>query len=147
MPKSKNQLQDFSINPRIRLAACWTSVMFCYVYGDFFTLFTPGRIQHLMNGESGVGTTTPYSLLVFALLMTVPALMILLSLIVRPVFCRWLNIITGLFFSTLMLLIAVTSLDEWMLFYTWLALVEIVLTSFIVWMAFKWPQSVTEQQL
>ena len=32
------ELKDFQINVKIKLSALWVSLMFCYVYGDYFQL-------------------------------------------------------------------------------------------------------------
>ncbi len=136
----KGELRDFEINVKFKLSALWTSVMFLYVYGDFFTLFLPGRIQNLMNGQSGVGATTPMRLLIFAVLMTLPSLMVFLSVALRPTINRWLNIILGLFFSAVMILIGVTSIDTWHTFYVYLAAVEALLTLLIVRYAWTWER-------
>lgn len=137
---TSNPLEDVRINIKFKLAALWTSVMFCYVYGDFFTLFVPGHIQDLMDGKSGIGNTTPLKLLAFAVLMTIPAVMIFLSLALKPKISRILNITAGLFFTLIMALIIVTSISEWMIFYIYLAVVEVILTGSIVWLALKWPR-------
>jgi Family of unknown function (DUF6326) len=131
--------EDFKVNIKLRLAALWTSLMFCYVYGDFFSLFVPGRIQRLMDGNSGAGETTPLMLLVYAVLLAAPALMIFFSVALKARLNRLLNIIMGSFFTLVMMLVTVTSLGEWMLFYTFLGVVEITLTCIIVWQAVKWP--------
>jgi hypothetical protein len=135
-----NAPEDIQINIKIKLAALWASVMFCYVYGDFFELFVPGHIETLMKGVSGLGTTTPGKLLGFAILMSIPSVMIFLSVILPARINRWANIITGIFFTAIMLLVAVTSTGEWMLFYIYLAVVEMIITSLIVWFAWKWPR-------
>lgn len=134
-------LEDIKVNIRFKLSALWASVMFCYVYGDFFGLFTPGRIKDLMDGQSGMGTTTPFTLLAYAVLMTIPSLMIFLSLVLKPGISRWVNIITGIFFTLIMGLILVTTKSSWMLFYRYFAFIEIVLTGTIVWLSWKWPRS------
>lgn len=131
--------EDVKINIKIKLAAIWTALMFCYVYGDFFSLFVPGRIQRLMEGNSGVGETTPTTLLLYAVLLALPSLMICLSVTLRASLNRLLNIIVGIFFTLVMILVTVTSLSEWMIFYTFLGFVEIILTCIIVWQAIKWP--------
>ena len=136
----KKVLADFRIHVRFKLSALWVAVMFCYVYGDFFSLFVPGRIKSLMDGESGVGTTTPLSLLAFAILMTIPALMIFFSLVLKPAINRWINIVTGIFFTAIMVLIIISSIERWMIFYIYLAVVEIILTGLIVWQAWTWPR-------
>lgn len=131
--------EDIKINIKIKLACLWTALMFCYVYGDFFSLFVPGRIQRLMEGNSGAGETTPVTLLLYATLLTLPSLMIFLSVSLKARLNRLLNIIIGIFFTLVMTLVTVTSLGEWMIFYTFLGLVEITLTCIIVWHAIKWP--------
>lgn len=135
----KNNLEDFKINIRIKLLALWVSVMFCYVYGDFFTLFVPGRIKDLMDGNSGAGTTTPIKLLAYAILMTVPSLMVFLSIVLKPKINRWVNISVGILFTTIMALIITVSISKWMMFYIYLAFIEVILTSSIVWLAWTWP--------
>lgn len=139
MPTSQ-PLENFKVNIKIKLAALWTAVMFCYVYGDFFSLFVPGRIKGLMDGHSGVGDTSPYSLLSFAILMTIPSLMIFLSVALKPKVNRILNLITGTLFTLIMLLILATSINKWMLFYGYLALVEVVLTILVIVHAWTWPR-------
>ncbi|WP_254412549.1 DUF6326 family protein [Dyadobacter diqingensis] len=141
-----NGPEDFQVNIKIKLSALWVAVMFCYVYGDYFILFVPGHIKNLMDGNSGVGTTTPLSLLGFAVLMTLPIVMIFLSLMLKAKANRWSNISVGIFFTLVMTLIVVTSKGKWMLFYIYLGLVEIILTSTIVWLAWKWPKQVLHSQ-
>jgi len=135
------QLVDFKIDVKFKLSALWAAVMFCYIYGDFFMLFVPGHIESLMKGNSGVGATTPVKLLTFAIMMTVPSLMVFLSMALRPTINRILNILFGILFTAIMVLITATSVGEWMIFYTYLGIIEIVLTSIIVWYAFTWPRN------
>lgn len=136
-----NDLQDFKINVKVKLSALWISLMFCYVYGDFFTLFVPGRIQGLMNGQSGAGTTTPGVLLAYAVLLSIPPLMIFLSLILKPKANRLVNIVAGIFFTIVMLLVVGTSISKWMMFYSYLGVIEIIISSLIVYHALVWPKT------
>jgi len=138
--KNNAQLQDIKINIKFKLSALWAAVMFCYIYGDFFTLFVPGRIENLMNGQSGTGDTTPIKLLMYAILMTLPSIMIFLSLILKAKANRWLNIVMGIFFTLVMILVVTISVSDWMIFYTYLGIVEIVITSLIVLFAWTWPK-------
>jgi hypothetical protein len=140
MKKENGELQEFVIDVKLKLSALWVSLMFCYVYGDFFTLFVPGRVNDLANGESGIGETTPLKLLLFAMLMTVPSVMVFLSLVLRPTINRWLNIALGSFYTGIMILVALTSITIWMIFYVYLAVVEIMLTSLIVYYSWRWPR-------
>jgi hypothetical protein len=140
METTTGHFEDFKVNIRIKLSALWTAVMFCYIYGDFFTLFLPGHIASLMNGRTGVGATTPLKLLGFAVMMTLPSIMVFLCLVLRPKLNRWINLVLGVFFTAIMLLIVASSIDEWMLFYIFLGVVEIIITSLITWYAWRWPR-------
>lgn len=135
-----NGLEDFKINVKFKLSALWIATMFCYIYGDFFTLFVPGRIERLNAGNSGTGTTTPTTILMYAILLSLPALMVFLSIALRPKINRIANIVLGMFFTAIMILVVATSLDEWMMFYTYMGVVEIVLTTAIAWTAWNWPK-------
>lgn len=133
-----NFLKDFEINIKFKLAALWTSVMFCYIYGDYFELYVPDKVAGLLNGNNVLNS--PMILFLASLLMTIPALMIYLSLVLKPKLSKWLNIIFGLLFTIIMILIAVTSITPWRTFYVYLAFVEVIITSMIVWNAIKWPE-------
>jgi hypothetical protein len=135
-------LADYEINIKIKLAALWISVMFCYIYGDYFELYTPDKVAGLVNGNNVLNS--PMKLFLASILMTIPALMIYLSLVLKPKLSKILNIIFGLFFTAIMLLIAISSIKPWFTFYVFLALVEIILTSMIVWNAIKWPKHPTK---
>jgi len=37
-------LEDAKIPTRIKISALWTSVMFCYVYADYFQFYVPGKL-------------------------------------------------------------------------------------------------------
>ena len=134
-----NSLENPPINIKLKLAALWTSVMFCYIYGDYFELYAPGKVEDLMNGVGMLDT--PMKLFAASVMLAIPALMISLSVFLRPALSRWLNITFGAFFTGIMLLIAVNSLAIWYTFYVFLAFVESVLTATIVWQAWKWPRS------
>ena len=135
-----NDLQDFKINVKVKLSALWISLMFCYIYGDFFSLFVPGRIKGLMNGQSGTGQITPWVLLAYAVLLSIPPLMIFLSLILKPKVNRILNIAVGIFFTVVMLLVVGTSIDKWMIFYIYLGSIEIIISLLIVYQSWFWPK-------
>ena len=138
--KDTTNFENVRIDVKLKLSALWSSVMFCYIYGDFFSLFVPGRIDSLMNGNSGAGTTTPLKLLMFAILMTLPSVMVFLSLLMKPKINRWTNVSMGIFFTAIMVLVVVTSIDKWMIFYIFLGATEIAITLLIVWYAWNWPK-------
>ncbi|KIC00234.1 hypothetical protein OA93_01070 [Flavobacterium sp. KMS] len=130
--------EDFKINVRIKLSALWASVMFCYIYGDYFSLYVPNKIQGFVSGDNMLDN--PIKLFAATILMVIPSLMIFLSILLKPKLARLLNIIFGIIYTGIMLLIAATTLAPWWAFYVFLALVESVITVLIVWQAYKWPR-------
>ncbi|MCB0659122.1 MAG: hypothetical protein KDC57_23425 [Saprospiraceae bacterium] len=133
--------EDFTVNTRLKLTALWTSVMFCYLYGDYFELYVPQKLEGMINGNNLLDS--PIKLLVAACLLTIPALMIVATLWLKPRLTRILNMVWGIFFTTVMVMIAFTSLSPWRSFYVFLALVESCITAVIVWQAWKWPKTTT----
>ncbi|HMG91066.1 MAG TPA: DUF6326 family protein [Chryseolinea sp.] len=133
-----NQLEDFKINVKFKLSALWTAVMFCYIYGDYFSLYVPGQIEDFINGKTLL--ISPLKLLAASVLMTIPPLMIFLSLTLKPSINRWSNVIFGTIYTIIMMLIALDSLQPWWAFMVFFAIVEIMITSAIVRFAWKWPK-------
>ena len=130
--------EDFKINVKIKLALLWATVTFCYLYGDYFELYVPKKAAGLVSGENLLDS--PFKLFAAAVLLAIPALMVFLSVALKPQINRCLNIVLGGFFTAIMILIAFTSTTPWRAFYVCLAIVESVITSLIVWYAWKWPR-------
>ena len=130
------ELEDFKVNIKFKLSALWVSVTICYLYGDYFELYVPHKVAGLVNGNNILDS--PMKLFAASVLLAIPALMVSLSISLKPVKNRWLNIIFGLFFTAIMVLIAFVSIKPWLMFYVFLAIVESMLTSLIVWYAWRW---------
>lgn len=132
-------LDDVKIHVRIKLSALWTSVMLCYLYGDYFGLYVPGTVQHMLDGTMGeLGPTTPGVVLAMALTMAVPSAMVFLSLVLEAAVCRWTNIVLGAVYTAIMLL----SMPGMWTFYIALGAIEVVFTLLIVRYAWTWPKRV-----
>lgn len=130
-------LTDIRLHVRFKLSALWTSLMFCYIYGDYFGLYVPGKLHGMLGGEGPVGPVSEASLVGTALLLAVPGLMVLLSLVMPPRLCRWLNIGLGLFYTAVMVL---TMPGAWW-FYIVLGMIEVALSLLIVVLAWRWPRA------
>jgi uncharacterized membrane protein len=98
-------------------------------------------VEGLLNGNNLLNS--PLNLLLATVMLTIPAILISISVMAKPGVSRMLNIVFGVFFTLLMLLIAVTSLTEWRMFYVFLALVESALTSVVVYQAWNWDRKAT----
>ena len=134
----KTALKDYNPDIRVKLAGLWIASTFCYLYGDYFELYTPNKVSGLARGEHIM--ETPIMLFIASFIMVIPPLMICVSLFLKPKINKTLNIVFGSLFTLMMILIAVGSLTPWYSFYVFLAIIESMLTFAIVWKAFKWPR-------
>lgn len=138
MASSRNApLDDPKVNVKLKLAALWASLMFCYVYGDYFGLYVPGKLAGMLAGRMDpLGAVTQGVLLGTSAMMAVPALMVCLSLLLRPVPSRWANVALGLVYAAIMLM---TMPGAWT-FYLIFGVIEVALSLAIVWTAWRWPR-------
>jgi hypothetical protein len=134
---TKKQFQNFEVDIKIKLAALWASVTFCYLYGDYFELYIPQKTASLVSGDTLLNS--PEKLFFAAFLLAIPAIMVFLSVLLNPKINRMLNLITGAFFTLIMILIGITSFESWKAFYVFYAFLESIITIIIVWTALKWP--------
>lgn len=133
-----SDLEDPKVNVKIKLSALWTSVTLCYLYGDYFELYVPQKTQGLVNGVNLLDS--PMKLFAATILLTIPALMVFLSIILKSTINRQLNIVLGIFYTAIMVIIAVTSITPWRTFYVFLAIVESCISSLIVYYAWRWAK-------
>ena len=138
MKSKKYQYEDFKINVKLVLSALWASVMFLYIYGDYFELYVPEKVAALLNGQNILNT--PYKLLFATIILTLPSLMIFLSLLMKPKWNKVLNISISIFLTLFTLLVGVSSFTEWRIFYVMLSFLESIITSIIVWKAWHWSK-------
>lgn len=130
-------LENQKVNIKIKLAALWASVTFCYLYGDYFELYTPDKINSLITGDNIMDN--PTTLLLASIVLAIPSVMVAASILLKPKINRILNILFGTLFTIMMIFIGVSSTNEWYLFYMFLAFLESIITALIVWNAWNWP--------
>jgi hypothetical protein len=136
MKKSGASLDDIKVHVKIKLSALWTSVMFCYIYADYFGLYVPGKLQGMLEGEMApLGPTTQGVLMVTSVMLAVPSVMVFLSLALKPGLGRWLNIIFGVLYTVIILI----TMWGWS-FYIFYGIIEVTLTALIVGYAWTWPK-------
>ena len=133
--KKTTEMEDVKINVKLKLSALWAALMLLYIYADHFSLFRTGQIEEMISGRIGPFPVTQGSLLAFSILMMIPAVMVFLSLALKPTVSRWANIILGVLYT----LVNISNLiGETWVYYIVFGVVEIVLTLLIVWYAWKW---------
>ena len=49
---------DVKVSVRFKLFALWSSVMFFYIYGDYFELYQPGKLRDMLAGSTVFGTVS-----------------------------------------------------------------------------------------
>ncbi len=140
MKRSGAALEDVKVHVKLKLSALWASVMFCYIYADYFGLYVPGALQKMLEGRMGpLGPTTQGVLLGTSAMMAIPSVMIFLSVALKPALSRWLNIVFGLLYTAIILL----TMWDWA-FYIFFGAIEVVLTGLVTWYAWTWPRQELE---
>lgn len=127
---------DVKIPVRLKLFSLWTSIVFLYLYGDYFELYQPGKLTDMLAGRTALGMTSQSVLLTMSAIVVVPCLMPFLCLALPAA----LN--AGQTYSLarstpLSLIFAI--LGGWH-FYVLYGMIEIALTLLVVWVAWTWPK-------
>ena len=138
--RSLNVLDDPAMSIKARISVLWGSATLLYLYGDVIAFYSPGGLQRMLDGKMGPWPVTPILLLGVAILMSAPAVMVALTVLLKPVASRWLNVVMGAAYTAIMLF---TMIGAWKFdgyFYIYLGVVEVVLTSLVVWYALTWPR-------
>ena len=128
-------LEDVRINVKLKLAGLWTSLVLIYLYADFFGFYIPGHIEEAMEGKLGGFDISDILLLFFMLLMTLPSLMVFLSVFLRAEVNRWVNIVV----SIIQLVFVLAGIIDPNLYFVFASGVETVLLLLIIWYAWNWP--------
>jgi hypothetical protein len=129
------EMEDMKINVKMKLSALWVAMMLLYIYADILSLFRPGQIEEMIEGLMGPFPVTQASLLVASILVMIPAVMVFLSLTLKPNVNRWANISLGVLYTV----VNISNLiGETWAYYISFGIVEIVLTLLIVWYAWTW---------
>ncbi|AXE17368.1 hypothetical protein DR864_06300 [Runella rosea] len=135
---SQNALEEIKVSLKLKLAALWASLMFLYIYVDYFHLFMPGTLQDMLAGKVFVFDITQGFLLAALASMTIPALMIFLSVALPAKVNRFTNIIVATIYIPYTLFNLAGEAWMHMLFG---AVVEVVLLCLIISYAWKWPRT------
>ncbi|MFC4220264.1 DUF6326 family protein [Flagellimonas marina] len=131
-------LENPKVNIKVKLASLWVSVTLCYLYGDYFELYTPEKVSSLISGENIMDN--PIKLLIASIILSISSVMVALSVFLKPKINRILNILFGILFTIMMVFIGISTTNEWYTFYVYLAFLESIITAFIVYYAWKWPK-------
>ena len=134
----KKTLQNEKVNVKIILSSLWVAVMFIYVYADIKTLFQPEIPEQIISGIVGGMKISQGFLFAAAILMSIPPIMIILSLILRPNINRWLNIIVSFLHIALIIITRFVPGKIWY-YYIYYQSIEAIFHFLIIWFAWRWP--------
>ena len=137
MNLTQRTLEDINVNVKLKLAALWVSFMFLYIYVDYFHLYMPGSVQDILAGKMYVFDITQATLLIGLISVTIPALMIIFSIVLSAKLNRLVNIIIATVYIPYTLFNLVGEAWIHMLFG---AVVEVVILLLIIVYASKWPK-------
>ena len=137
--KPQNALEDIEVSVKLKLATLWASFMFLYIYVDYFALYMPGKIEGILAGKVFVFDISYDFLLIALISVSIPALMIFLSVALPAKVNRRANIIVAAVYIPYTLF-NLTGVAWAHMVYG--AVVEVALLCLIIWYAWKWPSSV-----
>ena len=133
----QNALEDVKVSLKLKLATLWAIFMFLYIYVDYFALYMPSKIGDILKGKVFVFDITQGFLLAALASVTIPALMIFLSVALSAKVNRWVNIIIAAVYIPFTLFNLVG--EAWM-HMVFGAVAEVVLLFLIIRYAWKWPR-------
>jgi len=133
----QKKLEDVKVSLKLKLSMLWVSLMFLYIYVDYFHLYMPGTMKEIQTGRVFEFDITQGFLLTALTSMTIPVLMIFLSVALPAKANRWMNIIIATVFIPFTLFNLAGEAWLHMLFS---AVVEVVLLCLIIRYAWKWPR-------
>ena len=131
------QYQDYWINPRLKIAALWTSMLLIFAYVDIFGLFRSDVRADIEAGKIFAFTIGQGFLLGATIYVLVPSLMLFLSLVLSVRVTRSLNVVVAVLYAVT---IAAGAIGEWN-YYILGSLTEAALLAAVVYYAWTWPKA------
>lgn len=134
---TQNELEEIKVSLKLKLATLWASLMFIIIYLDYFALYMPSTIENILAGRVFVFDITQGFLVAALALVTIPALMIFLSVTLPAKVNRRANIsIAAVNIPFILFNLA----GEAWLHMVFGAVVEVALLCLIIRYAWKWPR-------
>lgn len=124
-----------------KLAAAWTSLMFFYIYIDYFHLYKPGAIDQIRGGDIFTFHITPPLMTIFVLVIGIPALMVMLSMTLPARANRTLNLVVASLYIPVTVFNAAGASSDWAFYYGFHIGLEVLLLAFILRSAWTWPHT------
>lgn len=134
---NRNDLEDVKVSLNLKLASLWTSFMFLYVYADYLHLYMPGSLEDMLSGRVFLFDVSQVFLLAALASVTLPALMIFVSITLPANANRWANIVVATAYVPYTLFNLAG--EAWM-HMVFAAVVEVCILLMIVIYSWRWPR-------
>ncbi len=122
---------------QIKLSALWIALEFIFQQGDMLRIYSGDyKAGDLVFGNAMSSETV---WLISAITMTIPVVMIILSLTLKYPAIRWVNIIVAIFWIVYNL-VGLLSQTYPGAYDNFLLVVALVINGLTVWYAWKWPK-------
>lgn len=138
--ETPNTLDNRRIPVQAKLAAAWTSFMFLYVYVDVLNFYKPGVVDGILNGLVWRFDISPALLTVFLVSVSIPAVMVMLSMTLPDRANRVTNLVVASLLIPYSIFNAAGTTWEWIAFYAISIGIEVLLLAFILRSAWVWPR-------
>jgi hypothetical protein len=136
-----NLLDTAPVSVRAKLAAAWTTFMFLYIYVDILNFYKPGVMDGILNGFIWRFDISPTLLTTFLVSVSIPALMVVLSMTLPARVNRTTNLVVASLLIPYSLFNAAGATWEWAAFYGISIGIEVLLLAFILRSAWAWPRT------
>lgn len=138
--ETPHTLDNRRIPVQAKLAAAWTSFMFLYVYVDVLNFYKPGVVDGILNGLVWRFDISPTLLTVFLVSVSIPALMVMLSMTLPDRANRVTNLVVASLLIPYSIFNAAGTTWEWIAFYGISIGLEVLLLAFILRSAWAWSR-------
>jgi len=135
-----SMFEDRKVNVKAKLALLWVALMFFYIYNDLFSLWQPGHVAQLVEGQLEGVQFTQTLLFGAAVLMAFPSFMVLLSLALKARANRLVNIVVGIFHVLVLVGTQFVGEGETWFYWRFYELLQALFLALIIWTAWKWPK-------
>jgi hypothetical protein len=122
---------------KIRISVLWIFMAVAMSAHAVLSLFEPGIIEQITSGEMQMSALM---MLFMSLFWIVPLVMAFLSMTLKDLANRWVNIILSIIFTVLNIFHLIEHLAEPSVYQILIIGSTIVVTALIIWYASKWPK-------
>src|SRR3954447_4620399 len=134
-------LEDRQVPVQATIAAAWTSLMFLYIYVDYFHLYQPGQIDSIRGGVIFKFDISGTLMSIFFAIIAIPALMIMLSMTLPARVNRTTNLVVASLYIPLSVFNAAGATWDYAFYYALTIGVEVLILAFILRSAWTWPRT------